>query len=269
MKEKSLDYLKINKTSWNARTIHHLESKFYDVEGFLKGKSSLNSIESELLGDLTETSVLHLQCHFGQDTLSMSRLGAHCTGVDLSDEAIKTAQNLNSQLDLNAQFLCCDVYDLPNHLNKQFDVIYTSYGVIGWLPDMNKWATVISKFLKPNGRLVFVEFHPLVWMFDDDFKSIKYSYFNEKPIIETETGTYAQKDANITNDFVCWNHAMSDVVNALIQNGLEIQQLNEYDYSPYDCFNHTVEFEKGKFRIKHLDDKIPMVYAIEAKKPSV
>jgi hypothetical protein len=103
-------------------------------------------------------------------------------------------------------------------------------------------------------------------MFDDDFKHINYSYFNKGEIVETETGTYAQKDADITNDYVCWNHSMSEVVNSLIKNGLQISTLNEYDYSPYNCFNNTVEFVSGKFRIQSLEEKIPMVFAIKATK---
>jgi ubiquinone/menaquinone biosynthesis C-methylase UbiE len=260
------NYLDVNRTSWNARTSHHVSSEFYDVKGFLEGKTSLKSIELDLLGDVKGKSILHLQCHFGQDTISLARLGAHCTGVDLSDKAIEEAEKLAEKANVEASFICSDVYDLPNHLESQFDIVYTSYGVIGWLPDLDAWANVISKFLKPSGKLIVVEFHPVVWMFDDDFKAIKYSYFNKGEIVETETGTYAQKDADITNDFVIWNHSLSDVVNNLIKNGLQLNTLNEYDYSPYDCFNNTIEFESEKFRIQNLEEQLPMVFAIKATK---
>ena len=159
------DYLEINRKSWNNRVDVHLKSDFYDVEGFLKGESSLNDIELGLLGDIKGKSILHLQCHFGQDTISLGRLGANVTGVDLSDKAIDHAKILAGKANVNATFICCDIYDLPAHLNEQFDIIFTSYGVIGWLPDMNKWAQIISNYLKPNGKFVFVEFHPIVWMF--------------------------------------------------------------------------------------------------------
>lgn len=263
---KENNYIAINRQSWNNRTDTHLKSEFYDLDNFIKGKTSLNSIELELLGDLTGKTILHLQCHFGQDTISLGRLGAEVTGVDFSDKAIASAKQIAKDTKVNATFICCDVYDLPNHLDQQFDIVFTSYGTIGWLPDLDQWAKIVSRFLKPNGQFVFVEFHPVVWMFDDNFEKIFYSYFNSGAIIESESGTYADKNADITNEYVSWNHSLSEVLNSLIANGLEINQLNEYDYSPYNCFNKTIEFEPKKYRIEHLEDKIPMVYSITAKK---
>nr|WP_294938949.1 class I SAM-dependent methyltransferase [uncultured Flavobacterium sp.] len=260
------DYLDINKKTWNNKTDVHIASDFYDVEGFLKGKSTLNDIELSLLGPVSGKKILHLQCHFGQDTLSFSRLGAKATGVDLSDKAIERAREYNKQLNLDAEFINCDIYDLPNHLDEKFDIVFTSYGTIGWLPDLDKWAKVVSHFLKPGGKFVFAEFHPFVWTFDDNFREIGYNYFNVKPIIEDESGTYADRYAEISAQTVTWNHPTSEVLNALIKSGLEINSFNEYDYSPYNCFNGTEEFEKGKFRIKHLENKIPMVFALEATK---
>jgi SAM-dependent methyltransferase len=258
------DYLDINKKSWNNRVDTHFDSSFYDVKGFLKENTSLNSIELDLLGDIQDKSILHLQCHFGQDTISLARMGATAIGMDLSDKAIEKAGELAELCDVPTSFICCDIYELPKHLNQQFDLVFTSYGTIGWLPDMDKWAKVISHFLKPSGKLVFVEFHPVVWMFDDNFKDIGYNYFNSGEIAESETGSYADKNAKIEQDYIMWNHSMSEVLNALIDNGMNIRSLNEYNYSPYDCFKHTVEYEPGRFRIKHLDDKIPMVYSLVA-----
>lgn len=262
------NYIKINKESWNNRVESHLTSDFYDLEGFLKGQSSLNSIELELLGDVKDKSILHLQCHFGQDTISLARLGARATGVDLSDKAIESAVQLARKASVSAKFICCDIYDLSNHLDEQFDIVFTSYGTIGWLPDLNKWSKVISRFLKPNGKFVFAEFHPVVWMFDDDFQNVGYSYSNTGAIVETESGTYAAREANIKLENVNWNHGIGEVINSLIKNGLEINSFNEFDYSPYNCFNHTIEFEPKKFRIKHLGSRIPMVYSILATKMS-
>ena len=260
------NYIDINRDSWNNRTETHLKSEFYDLDGFLKGKTSLNDIELNLLGDIKGKSILHLQCHFGQDTVSLSRLGANVTGVDLSDKAIESAGQIAKDTNSSARFICCDIYDLSNHLDEKFDIVFTSYGTIGWLPDLDKWAKIISKFLKPNGQFVFVEFHPVVWMFDDNFEKIGYRYFNSGAILETESGTYADKTANITQEYVMWNHGLSEVLNSLIKNGLEIKSVDEFDYSPYNCFNKTVEFEQGKYRIEHLDNKIPMVYSITAKR---
>lgn len=260
------NYIDINRKSWNNKVDAHVASDFYNMEGFIKGKSSLNAIELDLLGDVKGKSILHLQCHFGQDSLSLARMGAKITGVDLSDKAIEKAKELAEQLELDANFICCDIYELPSILNQTFDIVFTSYGTIGWLPDLDKWANLISNFLKPKGKFVFAEFHPVVWMFDDDFERIGYNYFKEDAIIETENGTYADRKADLIQTTVSWNHSMSEVVNRLITNGLEINVLNEYDYSPYNCFKHTVEFEPSKFRIKHLGNKIPMVYAILASK---
>jgi len=256
------NYKEINRASWNRVTDVHLNAVFYDLNGFIKGKSSLNDIELGLLGDVKGKSILHLQCHFGQDTLSLGRLGAHVTGVDLSDKAIQRARELAEKTNIEAEFICCDIYDLPKRLNKQFDMVFTSYGVIGWLPDLNKWGAVISKFLKPMGTFVFVEFHPVLWMFDKNFDKIGYNYFNAGAIVETETGTYADREADFTQEYVMWNHGLGEVISGLRDNKIEIASLNEYDYSPYNCFNHTVEFEPKKYRIKHLGNKIPMVYSI-------
>ncbi len=260
------NYKEVNKATWNNKTDVHIASDFYDVEGFLNGKSTLNEIELNLLGDIKGKKILHLQCHFGQDTMSFSRMGAKATGVDLSDKAIERAKGFNEKLNLDAQFICCDIYDLPNHLDEKFDIIFTSYGTIGWLPDLDKWAKIVSHFLKPNGKFVFVEFHPVVWMFDDHFKEVHYNYFNVEPIIENESGTYADRSAAIATKTITWNHPTSEFLNAIITNGLELNSFDEYDYSPYNCFNETEEFEKGKFRIKHLENKIPMVFSLVATK---
>lgn len=264
--KKEDNYIAINRQSWNNRVQSHMNSDFYDLDGFLQGNTSLNSIELELLGDIKNKQILHLQCHFGQDSLSLGRLGAHVTGVDLSDKAVESAIELANKTKIDANFICSDIYELPKCLDKQFDIVFTSYGTIGWLPDLDKWAKIVAKYLKPGGKFVFVEFHPVVWMFDDDFEKIAYHYFNKEVIIETEKGSYADKTADLTQEYVMWNHSMSDVVNNLIKNGLEINSLDEFDYSPYNCFNKTEEFKPNKFRIKHLNNKIPMVFAIVATK---
>lgn len=260
------NYLTINRLAWNNKVDSHLNSDFYDLPGFISGNSSLNSIELDLLGDVKGKSILHLQCHFGQGSISLARLGAHVVGVDLSDKAIESAKELARQTRTEVQFICCDIYDLPNHLKDQFDIVYTSYGTIGWLPDLDKWAAVVAQFLKPKGKFVFVEFHPVVWMFDDNFDKIAYNYFNTGPIVESEEGTYADRKAEINHDYVCWNHSLSEVINNLIKHNLAISTLKEYDYSPYNCFNKTIEYEPRKYRIEQLDNKIPMVYALTATK---
>ena len=260
------NYLAINRELWNAKTTVHFESDFYDVPSFLAGKSSLKEIELGLLGDVKGKDILHLQCHFGQDTLSLARMGAHATGLDLSDQAISKARELNQQLDLNAEFICCDVLEMDQHLaGKKFDIIFTSYGTIGWLPELTKWGKLIAQHLKKEGKFVFVEFHPVVWMFDYHFTKVDYSYFNTEAIHEITEGTYTDRSAPLKNESYSWNHPLSEVFSALLSAGLQIKQFEEFNYSPYDCFEETVKAEIG-FQIKGLEGKLPMVYSIVADK---
>lgn len=262
------DYLSINKTSWNNKVPYHFRSDFYDVKGFLAGKNSLNSIELDLLGDVQGQSILHLQCHFGQDSLSLSRMGAHVTGVDLSDKAIEQARALAKQTNSDAQFVCCDVYNTRQVVDQQFDVVFSSYGTIYWLPDLDRWAAVIAASLKPNGRFVFAEFHPASWMFDSPFESIAYSYFNRGPIVETESGSYADASADLHQTYVSWNHDLGEVLSSLLRQGLTLTTFQEFDYSPYNCYgiDGVTETAPHQYQITHLKGQIPLTYALTAKK---
>jgi len=258
------NFLEINKKSWNARLESHLASAFYDMPSFLKGKSSLNKIELDLLGTVKGKKILHLQCHFGQDSISLSRMGAEVTGVDLSDLAIEKGKALAKELGTDTKFICSNVYDLDEHLNEKFDIVFTSYGTISWLPDLNQWAGLISRYLKPSGQFIFAEFHPIVWAYDDDFTEVQYYYNNVEPIAEEETGTYADKSANIKQAFVCWNHGIGEVVNNLIKNRLQIEDLQEYNYSPYPFVSDTVKITDKKYQVRKFGDKLPLVYSIKA-----
>lgn len=258
------EYIQKNKDSWNKRTEYHLKSQFYDVTGFINGNSSLNKIDLDLLGDISGKSILHLQCHFGQDTLSLARLGATVTGIDFSEASITEAKKLSIEIGQNARFICCNIYDLPNHLSETFDIVFTSYGVIGWLPDLDKWAKIIKQFLRPKGEFIMIEFHPVVWMFDEKFEFPEHSYFNREAIIEVEKGTYANPEAPITTKNFLWNHGMAEVHNALRANGMTVNNFQEYDYSPYDCFSKSKLVEDGKFMIANLEGKIPLVYSMKA-----
>lgn len=259
-----MDYIKLNQQLWNNRTQAHYESDFYDVEGFLKGKESLNPPELELLGELKGKKVLHLQCHFGQDTLALARLGAEATGVDFSEKGMEKARELSRRMGVNARFILSDVYSLPEKLNETFDIVFTSYGTVGWLPDMQQWAKVISRFLKAGGSFVMAEFHPVVWMFSSDFQRIEYKYTDNQPIIETSEGSYTEKPTGSNDKFISRNHGLAKVLDALIKAGLQITDFKEYDYSPYNCFKNTVEIDRQKFQIKDLEGKIPMMYTLKA-----
>jgi 2-polyprenyl-3-methyl-5-hydroxy-6-metoxy-1,4-benzoquinol methylase len=261
------DYLDHNRVLWNTWTAGHVGSEFYDVASFLQGRNSLTEIELDFLGDVQGKRVLHLQCHFGQDSISMSRLGAEVTGIDLSDRAIEEATKLAEQAGSTARFIQCDVYSLPSLLNEQFDVVFTSFGTIGWLPDIDRWASVVKHFIKPGGRFVFAEFHPVVWMFDKGMDKIIYRYFNDAVIVEEENGSYASvQDGTLKS--VTWNHGLAEVVNALLKQGLELRRMEEYDFSPHNCFPNTIEVGPRQFRIAHLDKLIPMTYALEARLPA-
>lgn len=262
----SNNYKEINKNTWNNKVDVHVNSEFYNNQTFINGQNTVPPTDLEALGDVNGKKILHLQCHFGQDSLSLARLGAQVTGIDFSDKAIEVAKNLNSQLGLNATFICCDVYETLEHINEQYDIVYTSYGTIGWLPDLDRWASVISTTLKPGGKLVFFEFHPVVWMFDNDFTHIEYNYFKDEPIKEDESGTYADRYVEIEYSTITWNHSLSEVMQALINQNLQIEYFQEFDYSHYACFNNTVEFEPNKFRIQTFENKIPMMYGLVARK---
>ncbi len=255
-----------NRDAWNARALLHVVSKFYAVEEFVAGENSLSAIELDLLGDVRGKRILHLQCHFGQDTLSMARMGADATGLDISDTALDEARKLTERCGLKADWVLSNVIDHQPTLDGLFNIVFTSYGTIGWLPDLAPWAANIARYLKPGGRLVFVEFHPVVWMYDNDFTHVAYSYFNRELIVEEEQGSYADRTADIKLASYSWNHDLAEVLTALLEAGLRIDRFIEHDGSPHDCFNNTVKGADGLYRIKGMEGKLPLVYAIEASK---
>jgi len=260
------DYLSANQKSWDKRVSPHVQSEFYDLKGFREGVNPLNTIEMELLGNISGTEIMHLQCHFGMDTLALARLGSYVTGVDFSPKAIAKARELADELNIHAQFICCDVYDTLKHTDKKFDIVFTSYGTIGWLPDLDKWASVISGLLKKGGRLILVDFHPVVWMFDNQFAKIAYSYFNRETIKEEVTGSYADRNTGIAETTYSWNHSFDEILSALLKTGLQLKSFREYDYSPYNCLEKLIQKGEREYQIEHLQGKIPMVYSVVAEK---
>jgi SAM-dependent methyltransferase len=264
--EDNTNYFEVNKATWNNKVGVHAESEMYKMDAFKSGETSLMSYELKALGDVYGKSLLHLQCHFGQDTLSWSRMGAKAVGVDLSDEGVKLAKQLNDDLNRDAKFVCCNVLDTSKHVSETFDIVYTSYGVIGWLPDLKPWAKMISERLKVGGTFYMVEFHPILWMFDyvDGASKMKYHYNRKEVIYDEYEGTYANKASKIVSKEYAWNHGLSEVVNALIEAGLQIEYLNEYDESPYDVFPDLIKSDNGMYNIK--DQLFPMIFEIKATK---
>ncbi|KAA1247162.1 bifunctional 2-polyprenyl-6-hydroxyphenol methylase/3-demethylubiquinol 3-O-methyltransferase UbiG [Aquimarina sp. RZ0] len=257
-------YFETNKATWNKKVGIHSKSDFYNLDAFKNGKNSLNTYEIDALGDVSGKSLLHLQCHFGQDTLSWSRLGAKCTGVDISEKGIEMAENLNAELKLDAKFVQCNVMDISAYIKDTFDIVYTSYGVIDWLPELKPWGRMIADRLKPGGVFYIVEFHPIVWMFDytEGKPAIKYGYHQKEVIYEEYQGTYADTSSTMISKEYGWNHGLGEVVSSLSEAGLTIEYLKEYDESPYDIFPDLVTMENGMFT--SLNTLFPLIFAIKA-----
>jgi len=256
------NYQEINKSWWDQVVPTHLGSEYYDVQGFLSGKSSLQEAELTLLGDISGKRILHLQCHFGQDSISLARMGATVVGVDISDVAIEKARELANTGNQSVNFVCCDIYDSPKHIEGNFDIVFTSYGVICYLPDLDKWASVIAHFLKPHGQFTFVEFHPFFYVLDKTFQKIEYGYFKSDPFVKTTLGTYVDWNAPIEGRTVMWKHSLSEVITSLLSSGIQIKHFEEYDYVHYVWFPNAEEFQPRKYRFKHFGNKIPMMYSI-------
>ena len=256
-----------NRATWNKKVSIHANSDMYDMQAFKNGKSSLMSYELEALGDVNEKTLLHLQCHFGQDTLSWSRMGANCVGVDLSDEGINLAKQLNTELGLNAKFVCCNVLETSHYIKKQFDIVFTSYGVIGWLPDLKPWGKMIAERLISGGTFFMAEFHPIVWMFDylEQPPRMKYGYMQDEVIYEEYEGTYADENSKMVSKEYGWNHGLGQVITALTSAGLRVEYLKEHDESPYDVLPDLVKNEKGMFVLK--DKLYPLIFTLKATKP--
>ena len=242
-----------NRETWNKKVAVHAASDFYNLEGFKKGGSSLNTYELDALGDVNQKSLLHLQCHFGQDTLSWQRMGALCTGVDLNDE-----------LKLNASFVCCNVLDISKYISETFDIVFTSYGTIGWLPDLKPWAQLISERLKPGGVFYMVDFHPIAWMYDYSVMppKLKYGYQQEETIYEEYEGTYADKNSKMVSKEYGWNHSLGEVISSLSEAGLRIEYLKENNASPYNIFPGFKKNNEGLYEL--VNGLYPLIYEVKA-----
>lgn len=254
------DYFAMNRQGWDLRTEAHLTSRFYDVAGFKAGNSALREIERAELTDVRGKRLLHLQCHFGLDTLSWVREGAICTGVDISPAAIKAARNLADELALPAEFVCTDVYSYQRLNIEPFDIVFSSYGAICWLPDLTRWAEIVASNLAPDGRFYLVEFHPIYDLLAG------YSYFTQKEPDIDEEGTYTENGEQAVARLATWAHPLSRVLNALIAAGIRIECVNEYPFSPYNCFANMQEREPGRFYLSHQGQDVPIVYSIRGRK---
>ena len=261
-------YISDNLKLWNKRVDVHFDSRFYDVEAFLAGKSSLNSIELGSMGDISGLKILHLQCHFGLDSLSLVRAGAEeVVGVDFSDKAVEKANYLSRETGLNARFIQSDVLKLDQVLEEKFDMIFTSYGVLGWLPDLASWSRIVDHFLKPGGIFYIVEFHPVLYMLDEQSGAIKYDYFHQvEPSTEEESVTYTGGDLYepMTSHF--WSYSLSEVLHEFIKRDYKIELFKEHPYSPYNCFPKMKEVDVGKYQLGTIEPSFPHLFELKCRK---
>ena len=227
-------YYEANLARWDESVPIHAASEGYDLAGFLRGEKTLYPVETEEVGDVRGKALLHLQCHFGMDTLNWARLGAQVTGLDFSGAAIERARELAGQIGINdATFVQANVYDAADAIHGQFDVVYTGIGALCWLPDIRGWAGVVAKLLKPGGFLYVYEGHPMMWAMDserDDQELVARSpYFeSERPNEWLGDTTYVDGPPLKNLKSFDWNHGLGEIVTALIAAGLRIDFLHEH-----------------------------------------
>lgn len=265
-------YLETNKANWNERVAVHKESRaaFYDIEGFLQGGSTLTEIEIEELGDVTGKSMLHLMCHFGLDSLSWARRGAVVTGVDFSQEAITLARDLAERSDLDTEFLCTDVYSLPDILSRRFDIVFASYGVLCWLPDFGRFMEIASQFLERGGTFLLVDMHPFIDIFEyDESKGdieIQYPYFHAMEPEECCSPTsYVNKKRKLVNSTTYqWSHDMGSLVRGIVGNGLELTSLREYPFCFFERFPNMTQDSRDRWVMEGGKKNLPLLFMVKA-----
>jgi SAM-dependent methyltransferase len=267
------EYTEANRRHWDEIVAIHVGSEFYDVASFKAGKSGLKPVERAELGDLRGKTLLHLQCHFGLDSLSWAREGALVTGVDFSEPAIEAARKLAAETGIEARFLVSDIYSLPENLEGEFDIVFTSYGVIFWLEDVRRWAQVAAHFVRPGGTFYIVEFHPFSWVFDDSPEvgdlEVRYPYFpTGEPLRFEQDGTYADRGAEVENRLTySWPHTIGEIVTGLIEAGLRIDFLHEFPFTTEEFFPFMERGPDGTVRLAKHDGSVPLMFSIKATKP--
>lgn len=262
-----------NRAYWDELAAVHPDTDFYDVEGFLDGESTLRDVEREELADVVGegTDLLHLQCHFGLDTLSWAREGATVTGVDFSGEAVARARELAAEAGLSerARFLECDVYDLPGRLDDRFDVVFASYGVTAWLSDLDRWAEVAASFLRPGGTFYLADGHPFGAVFgsvDGEDATVEWPYFHEGELEVPVEASYAgatDLDSEVAYE---WQHTMGEAVTAVAGAGLVVDHLHEFPKLGFHHFEAMERDDDGWWRLPDGPD-LPLTYSLRAHRP--
>jgi SAM-dependent methyltransferase len=275
MNKRMDSYTGTNRQNWNERVPIHARSQMYDVAGFRAGASSLHSIEMEELGDdVPNKRLLHLQCHFGLDTLSWARHGAQVTGVDFSDAAIALAQQLSDELQIPATWICADVLALRDVVAEQYDIVYTSYGVLPWLADLQRWAHVIAESLAPGGTFYIVEDHPLTSVFGNEDNATKFTathdYFGGSQPTRWEAGpTYTDGEEIVSTPNYEWTHSLGEVITALATAGLQIAYVHEFPLCAWRRFPWLELGADGWWHLPAGDALLPLTFSLRAMKPNV
>ena len=269
------EHFEANRSNWNERADIHIkdETGFYAIDRLVAGEPVLTPIERQELPALAGKRVAHFQCHIGTDTLSLKLLGAaEVVGLDFSPKAVAHARELAERAGLEAQFVEGSVYDAPALLGGDFDLVFTSWGTIGWLDDMARWAAAIAGVLKPGGQLYFADSHPFVLPFDDEAggaPTLLYDYETpqEQPLqFDTDT-TYNLSDERIGSTRTYeWSHSMSRVLNALIGAGLTIRVVNEHEAVPWQRFGIMTMGADRLWRLPKEHVRIPLAWSILAEK---
>jgi SAM-dependent methyltransferase len=265
-----------NRTHWNElATIHQRPSAYYDIDAFRGGALSLRPLERTEVGDVRGKSLLHLQCHFGLDTLSWARLGPRCTGVDVPDVSIEHAPRLAEELAIdNARFICADI-DSTESFDETFDIVFTSFGTTVWLPDLDRWAKLIARSLAPDGVFYIVDSHPAArrpsatdvgidaYVFDAAMQVIRPYFRRDAEHCEPGYGDYAVADAHITTASYEWTHTLGDIVTALAGAGLRIEYLHEHPFADWQFIKSMQRSDDGYFRFTD-GAALPLMYSIKA-----
>jgi SAM-dependent methyltransferase len=265
-----------NRSLWDAWTAVHATGEFYDLEAFKAGGVRLRPYEIELVGDVAGKSLLHLQCHFGIDTLSWARLGAVVTGADISPAAIELAAKLAIELgNPEARFVLSNLYDLPSKLDGVFDIVYTSRGALNWLPDIRAWADVVARYVAPGGIFFITEAHPVMNVFENEGVQpgelrLAYPYWEHPdPLIFPVKGSYADPTADVgTQTEHSWDHGLGEIVTALIDSGLRIETLIEHPFLEWSV-DFLVEERPGRYVLpRDTAGELPLMFSMRARKPA-
>jgi SAM-dependent methyltransferase len=263
-------FVRKNRDLWDEWAEINYRSRFYDVEGYKQQRTPLDELARENLGELAGKRVLHLQCHFGLDTLRIAGLAEEVVGVDFSPRAISLARDLAYELGSTARFVESDVYALRDTLRGEFDIVFASYGVLHWLPSLDPWGEVVAHFLAPGGALVLVDSHPTLMMFEFEPPEprVGASYFHapEPMIMPPSAGNYADPEARYSSSVHSWQHEMSAVVMALVRAGLRIEAMREYPFAPWQALACLVEVEPDRWTVPAGKPQLPLTFALRATK---